>query len=131
MEEKIYLIDTNIIVDLFRNIQKVKKKLLKLNSINISVIVYGELIYGIENSSQKEKHLNELNNFLKSCLIIPITKNTAKTYGKIKTALKKQGTPIPENDIWIAAQAIEQGAVLLSNDKHFDLIKDLQLEKAY
>ncbi len=50
-------------------------------------------------------------------------------YGKIKTQLKIKGKPIPENDIWIAAQAIEYDFVLLSNDKHFKMITGLLTEE--
>ncbi len=128
-KERIYLLDTNVIIDFFRGNALTKKRILKFQSLNISSIVYGELIYGIENASHKDRHKKQLDNFIKSCLIIPVTKETSKIYGKLKTELKKQGRLIPENDIWIAAQTIEQDAILLSNDKHFEMIKDLKSEK--
>ena len=58
---------------------------------------------------------------------IPITSETSSFYAMILSNLKKQGTPIPTNDIWIAASAMENGAALASYDKHFKYIKGLIL----
>ena len=85
----------------------------------------------MENATNKEKHLKQLNEFLSLCLIIPVTRKTSKIYGNIKSKLKAAGTPIPENDIWIAAQTIEHEATLLSNDKHFKLIQNLRTENIF
>ncbi len=113
-----YLLDTNIVIDLFREKRKTIDKLVKIKQLNISTIVLGELIYGAENSTNREKHLKQISAFSKYCSILPITEFTSKIYGKLKTQLKKKGKPIPENDIWIAAHAIEHNYILLSNDKH-------------
>ena len=129
MEQKIYLLDTNVVVDLFRNKLQTIDRLVKIKQLNISAVVFGELIYGAENSANREKHLKQLSAFSKSCSILPITKATSKIYGKIKTQLKAKGKPIPENDIWIAAHAIEHNSVLLSNDKHLKLIEGLLIEE--
>ncbi len=84
-KERIYLLDTNVIIDFFRGNALTKKRILKFQSLNISSFVYGELIYGIENASHKDRHKKQLDNFIKSCLIIPVTKETPKIYGKLKT----------------------------------------------
>ena len=124
-----YLLDTNIVIDFFRNSQKTKDKLKEIDQLSTSAIVLGELIYGAENSSNREKHIKQINDFSRSCFVLPITEETSKIYGKIKTQLKTDGHPIPENDIWIAAHAIESNFILLSNDTHFQLISDLLIEK--
>jgi len=54
-----------------------------------------------------------------------IGKITSDRYSRIATQLKRQGTPIPTNDIWIAAQTVEQGAELISSDQHFEKISGL------
>jgi tRNA(fMet)-specific endonuclease VapC len=58
-------------------------------------------------------------------MVLPITWQTADHFGRISAALRKRGTPIPSNDIWIASQAIESGASLLSADRHFESIEGL------
>ncbi|MCD4791856.1 MAG: type II toxin-antitoxin system VapC family toxin [Bacteroidales bacterium] len=129
MKNKFYLLDTNVVVNLFRGNQQTLDKLNEIEQLNISSIVYGELSYGVENATNKEKHIKQLISFSKSCSIIPVTKSTSKIYGIIKTQLKTKGKPIPENDIWIAAHTIEHNAVLLSDDKHFKLIEGLLTEQ--
>jgi len=56
---------------------------------------------------------------------IPLGEITADRYSRISVQLKRQGTPIPTNDIWIAAQAMEHGAELLTSDRHFEQISGL------
>jgi tRNA(fMet)-specific endonuclease VapC len=56
-------------------------------------------------------------------------RETAVVYGIIKSQLKKDGKPIPENDVWIAAIAMQHDLRLLTNDKHFDYVKTLKIEK--
>ncbi len=124
-----YLLDTNVVIDLLRNKQQPKVKLYKIEQLNISAIVFGELTYGAENAIKSEKHLKQLFTFSQSCSIIPITKSTSKIYGKLKKQLKIKGKPIPENDIWIAAHAIEHNAILLSNDKHLKFVEGLLVEE--
>ncbi len=126
---KKYLLDTNVVIDLFRKNQKTIDKLIKIDKFNILSIVFGELTYGIENSFNKELHLKQLNAFSKTCSILPITESTSKIYGKIKAQLKTKGKPIPENDIWIAAHSIEHNSILLSNDAHLKLVEGLSIEK--
>lgn len=119
------LLDTNIIIDWFRGDKDTQ---LYLNTIDfeIPVIVIGELFYGAENSSNKEKHSEQIKKFSKEFTIINVTDETAKMYALIKSELKKQGKPIPENDIWIAAIAVENNKSLVTNDQHFSYIKSLK-----
>ena len=53
---------------------------------------------------------------------LPITGRTSRIYARIRDALRTKGRPIPANDLWIAAQAIEHGLPLLSRDRHFDVV---------
>ena len=57
--------------------------------------------------------------------VIPVTLTTADRFSRIGAALRKKGTPIPTNDTWIAAQAMEAGAVFLSSDCHFEAVDGL------
>lgn len=57
--------------------------------------------------------------------LVPVTLTTADRFGRIAASLRVKGTPIPTNDIWIAAHAFETGAELLSFDRHFDRVDGL------
>lgn len=120
------LLDTNIIIDWFRGDEKTISFLNNFD-FEIPVIVIGELFYGAENSSKKEKHFEQIKSFIKEVSIINSTNETAKIYASIKSQLKQEGKPIPEIDIWIAAIAIENNKSLVTNDQHFTLIKGLKI----
>lgn len=59
---------------------------------------------------------------------VQATKTAARHYGEIKAQLRRKGNPIPENDIWIAATAMEHDPTVLTGDKHFEIIEVLKLE---
>ena len=120
------LLDTNIIIDWFRGDEKTISFLNNFD-FEIPVIVIGELFYVAENSSKKAKHFEQIKSFIKEVSIINSTNETAKIYASIKSQLKQEGKPIPENDIWIAAIAIENNKSLVTNDQHFTLIKGLKI----
>lgn len=122
------LIDTNIVVDLFRGKENTLQNLNTLPNIYLPVIALGELYIGTSRVSNKGKHLKELSDFLKSCTIVHINEETAKIYGSISTALYKKGKPIPTNDIWIAAIAIQNKFTLITGDKHFSEIAGLKIK---
>ena len=121
------ILDTNIIIDFFRNKQNVVDKILVMNNIFVSVTSVGELYYGAYLSKNPEINIDKINVFLKKVNILEIDEDTAKAYGKIKFKLKVKGNPIPENDIWIASISIQHNLELLSNDKHFKYIDDLKV----
>lgn len=101
--------------------------LTRANIILISPVVLGELMFGFINGDRFKKNMEELNQFLNHEAVeeIQIGKITADRYSRIAAQLKRQGTPIPANDIWIAAQALEHGAELVTMDKHFEKISGL------
>ena len=89
--------------------------------------VLGELMFGFLKGGRLERNESALDRFLQedSVRLQPVTREIAERYGYVKAALVKKGTPIPENDIWIAATALELGARLLSYDSHFDRVGGL------
>lgn len=123
------ILDTNIIIDFFRNKQNVVDKILVLNNIYVPITVVGELYYGAYLSKKTEIHIDKINVFLKKVNILQIDEDTAKVYGETKLKLKLRGKPIPENDIWIASITIQHNLELLSNDKHFKYIEDLKVNE--
>ena len=95
--------------------------------IGISPIVLGELLGGFECGTKAKKNREELQAFLSSSRIrfYPVTLDTPIFYSQIYSVLRSKGNPIPTNDMWIAAQAIEHGCVLCTYDKHFKVIDGL------
>ena len=93
----------------------------------IPAVVLGELYSGFQIGSLTERNLTELNRFLSKpgVSIIEIDNEIAFRYGFIKKALREERTPIPTNDIWIAASALKSGSILLSSDKHFKSVPGL------
>jgi tRNA(fMet)-specific endonuclease VapC len=87
----------------------------------IPTIVIGELLAGFEVGKRRQKNRMELEAFLDSprVSIAPLTGETAERYAHIYAYLRKNGRPIPTNDLWIAASAMEHSAELLTNDNHF------------
>ncbi len=87
----------------------------------------GELLYGFRHSGRHEESAAHLDAFLGSSVVdlVPVTLTTADRFGRIAAALRRKSRPIPTNDIWIAAQAFETGADLLSSDQHFSEIEGL------
>lgn len=91
----------------------------------VSVIALGEYQYGIRQSRHRARYEEWLTRSLPLAELQHITPVTASHYADLRLQLKACGTPIPANDLWIAAQARELGMPLLSNDAHFDSIPDL------
>lgn len=124
-----YLLDSNIIVDIFRGEAKAISRVKKLSVIRVSVITIGELHYGAKKSNQTPKRESEIKQLEEMVNILDITKSTAKIYGQIKDQLRAKGKPIPENDIWIAATVMEHQLTLLTKDKHFENVEGLVIEE--
>ncbi len=123
-----FLLDTNIMIEVFDGNKDIADNIHKLPVFYISSIVLGELYIGINRVSNKAKHLKKLNDFLKLCTVLDIDSTTSKHYGEIVALLYKKGKPIPTNDIWIAASALQHDHTLVSRDKHFNEIEDLKLK---
>jgi len=89
--------------------------------------VLGELEAGFELGRRGRENRVALDSFLQEpfVAILPTTPDVARRYGQIFTRLRKAGTPIPTNDIWIAAAAIDAGGCLLTFDDHFSRVPDL------
>jgi len=89
-------------------------------------IVLGEYYFGIRQSKHRKRYEAWMRDYLVFVKVGLINHQTAKATAEIRLELKKQGTPIPSNDTWIAAQARQHGLPVLSNDTHFDQVKKLK-----
>jgi len=93
----------------------------------MSAVVAGELLFGFRNGSRYASNVKELENFLRNPYVsfLPVSWTTANRFSRVAMQLKQKGTPIPTNDIWIAAHAMETGADLISFDEHFNEVDGL------
>jgi predicted nucleic acid-binding protein len=121
------LIDTNAYVAFKRGDKSILEVIQYFEILAISPIVLGELLGGFECGNRVKKNREELQQFLQSSRIrvYSISSDTSNFYSQIYFSLRKKGTPIPSNDLWIAAQALENGCVLCSYDNHFKAIDGL------
>lgn len=121
------LIDTNIYSLAMKGEANVVSTLRRIDQIGFSAISIGELLSGFKGGNHETENREDLNFFMDSPRVIvhTIDGGTADFYASILTTLKAAGTPIPTNDIWIAAVAFQYGYKIFSNDKHFKLIPGL------
>jgi len=123
-------LDTNRLVDLLRGDTKLADKLGMCEEVWIPLVVLGEIkagFYGSEKPHRNELLFNEF--FAKPTvgLLLP-GRETAEHYARVFVQMKRAGTPIPDNDIWIASVALEHDLILLTRDRHFDRIPQLLRE---
>ncbi len=121
------LLDTNAYAELKRGHDAIAGIVRRSERILFSAIVAGELFYGFRKGKRFQQNLKELEAFLDNPYVsfVPVGFDTADRFGRIASALQRKGAPIPTNDIWIAAHAMETGAELLSLDRHFGQIEGL------
>jgi len=121
------LLDTSGYVGFKKGIPELVDFLIEAQAIFLSPIVLGELMFGFRLGTRFQKNMDELRQFIEqeAVEVIPLGEITADRYSRIAEQLKRQGTPIPSNDIWVAAQAVEQGAELVTMDRHFEKISGL------
>jgi tRNA(fMet)-specific endonuclease VapC len=93
-------------------------------------IVLGELHAGYARGSRREANEAQLAEFLAQpyVAVVPVTEATAERYAVVLSGLLREGHPIPTNDIWIAASALEHGLVVLTADRHFLQVAELRVE---
>ena len=120
-------IDTNIAIDILNGNKKVTEKCFEYESIYLPITVCGELLYGAMNSSKHQINLKKFKEFIDICIVLNTSELIAEEYASIRKKLKDNGTPIPENDIWIAAICIVNSLPLASQDKHFTVVEDLKV----
>jgi tRNA(fMet)-specific endonuclease VapC len=116
------LLDTNTYTALFRGDPAVAERVRRADHVLLSTVVVGELLFGFRNGSRYETNRRDLEEFIENAYVtlLPVTFITSDRFGRIAAALRRKGRPIPSNDIWIAAHAMESGAELLSFDRQFE-----------
>ncbi len=115
------LLDTNAYSALVRGQLAVASRVRSARRVLLSMIVLGELLAGFRSGSRRRENLRTLDEFLRNPYfeLVPVNRATAERFASIWSELRAKGRPIPTNDIWIAAHAMETGAELISFDRHF------------
>lgn len=120
-----FLLDTNIIIGLPKRERSVIDALTEAAEVFVPVVALGELYFGAARSGRPEANRAVLDQFIVGRVILPCDLGVAREYGRLKGVLKAQGTPLPENDMWIAAIALHHGLTVVSRDQHFREIAGL------
>ena len=118
------LLDSNAYSQLMRGAHQVAEVVRTAEEVLLSAIVVGELLYGFRRGSRFERNVADLRSFIDSPYVsfVPVGPTTADRYSRIAASLRAKGSPIPTNDVWIAAHAMETGADLVSADRHFESV---------
>ena len=124
-----FLLDTNIVIALFAEEAAVQQHLAEANEVFVPSIVLGELYYGASKSARVAENLARLDEFVASSTVLACDTATARQYGDIKNTLRAKGRLIPENDIWIAAIAMQYQLTLVARDGHFHAVDGLWVEE--
>jgi predicted nucleic acid-binding protein len=123
------LIDTNVYNYAFNGDPEIIQTLQRAQKISICAITIGELLSGFKAGTNESQNRAELGEFLDSprVQLLVVDEDTSEFYAEILNALKKKGNPIPTNDIWIAAIALQHGLKLYTNDQHFKYVPGILL----
>lgn len=121
------LLDTNAYSALMADRGRVAELVRRADVVLVSAVVLGELLFGFRNGTRYRENRAQLDAFLSRRFVqtIEVTVETAERFGLIAAQLRRRGTPIPTNDVWIAAHAMESGGHLLSFDRHFEAVEGL------
>ena len=119
-----YLLDTNAAIALLNGDARIAGMLAGAD-LFLSSIAVGELYYGAYKSSRVAANLAKVAAFVAANVIVGVDQGACEAYGRLKAVLRAKGRPIPDNDLWIAAAAIQLGAALVSRDTHFANVEGL------
>lgn len=120
------ILDTNSVIAYINGDSEAARRIELTPELLLPSIVIGEMVYGANESARRDENIELLKKFASVCEVLFCGEEAAYEYGHIKSDLKKKGTKIPENDMWIAACAIVADVPFLSRDAHFDAVDGLK-----
>lgn len=119
-----FALDTSFAIALLRGDVRTN---VPLRSLAIPFAVAGELLFGAMSDKTSKKQSESIHQLVDRATILPADGETARLYSEVRHRLKRAGTPIPENDIWIAAGCLQHAVTLLTLDRHFERIEGLKV----
>lgn len=120
------ILDTNALSAAAENEPGTLNAVAQAQRIAVPVIVLGEYRFGVAQSRHRVEYERWLANWIAAVNVIPIEEETSHHYAALGIELKKQGTPIPTNDLWIAALCRQHDLPVLSRDRHFDVVPGIR-----
>ena len=123
------LLDTNILIALFAGEVSVLTAAQQAEAVYVPAVALGELYYGTRKSARAAANLQRIAELAAAVAVLPCDGETAAVYGEVKAMLRMRGTPIPENDLWIAAVARQHELTLVTRDAHFRLVPELACDR--
>lgn len=122
-------LDTNAYVAFKRGHEPVLEILRLADDIIVPVIVLGELLAGFAHGMKEAENRAGLAKFLDASRVrtLAVDDDTARWYAQVYAQLRRAGSPIPANDLWIAAQALQHGLPVLTFDRHFEAVEGLMV----
>ncbi|MBE9078907.1 type II toxin-antitoxin system VapC family toxin [Romeria aff. gracilis LEGE 07310] len=115
-------LDTSVAIQFLNGNEAIAERVKALSMVILPLPVVGELLFGAENSGRTLHNLSQYLKFIDTCKVVPMGLETARHYSQMRLSLKRKGKPIPENDLWIGAQTIENHWTLATFDRHFNFI---------
>ena len=120
-------LDSSAVILYFRGQAAAQELLSHTHEIYLPLVAVGELFLGVERAENKIRRTRELNELLSLTNVLQPNLETARLYAQIKAKLLTKGTPIPDNDIWIAALARQANLPLAARDEHFQFVEGLEI----
>ena len=123
------LLDTSAYSALMRGDERILQVLREAEEVCVTPVILGELMAGFMAGGRRKANEELLREFLDSprAKVFPLDEGTSERYAAIVQSLRKAGTPIPTNDLWIAASAMQHGLKVLSTDAHFKKVQEIVL----
>ncbi len=123
------LLDTNIVIGFLSDTEGTQARLsAKYQRVVVTTTVLGELIYGAMNSTRIDENLARIEELMTELAVLMLDGATAYEYGRVKQSLRAKGRMIPDNDLWIAAAAIQNRLTLVTKDRHFESVDNMDLD---
>ena len=120
------ILDTNAVSALFAGDPSLEQLLAPSERHHLPVIVIGEYRYGLLRSAHRRRLEPLLETLIRESTVLPVDEGTASGYAFLRDELRRAGRPIPENDLWIAALALQHRLPVVSRDEHFDSVAGLE-----
>ena len=128
MNDALRVLNSSVVIRHFREGGKTSERLERFDGLYEPSVALGELYGRAHRSARSERNLEQIKEFIAGVTVLVADDETSRHYGLISAQIAAQGTPTPQNDMWIAAYAIQWDLTLATTDGHFSRIKGLTHE---